>query len=77
MTINTPNGSSDWPAKTPCNEGLSAGTGAPVFKWPHLDEAFRDLAPLDDGTYLYDREFPVPQPYPTTVHYTVTLARVK
>jgi hypothetical protein len=71
------NGQSDWPASTKCVEGGTAGTGAPVFKWPQLDEAFAGMMPDGAGNFVFDRGSNPYQPYPTTMHYTLKLTPAK
>jgi hypothetical protein len=62
-----------WPEETPCREGLSARTGASVFKWPHLAEVFQNLSPSSDGSYHYEREWPMPPPNAYTLRYILDL----
>ena len=62
-----------WPEQTPCREGLTAHTGAMVFKWPHLAEVFQNLNPSSDGSYHYEREWPMPPPNVYTLRYVLDL----
>ena len=77
ITVKVLNGRADWPSSTACREGGMAGTGAAVFKWPYLDEPFRGLAPDGAGNFVFDHEWPIPQLYPTTLHYTLKLTRAQ
>jgi hypothetical protein len=73
IVLKVVNGRSDWPASTACNEGGTAGTGAPVFKWPHLDDAFGSMTPDGAGNFVFDRSWDIQQPYPTTMHFRLKL----
>jgi hypothetical protein len=77
MTVSVLNGKSDWPPHTTCREGGTAGTGAPVLKWPQFDEVFEGLAPDAVGNFIFDRAVTFKQTYPTAVHYTLKLTRSK
>src|SRR5207237_7967300 len=73
MNLEMTDTQASWPAETPCQEGLSAHTGAIVFKWPHLAEVFQNLGPSSDGSYHYEREWSMPQIYPYTIRYVLDL----
>jgi hypothetical protein len=62
-----------WPELTPCQEGNTAHTGAPVTKWPHFAEIFQNLSPASDGGYHYEREWTVQHAYTTTFRYVLDL----
>jgi hypothetical protein len=77
ITLSVLNGKADWPASTACREGGTAGTGAPVLKWPRFDEVFGGLTPDGTGNYTFDREGTNTSTYPATFHYTLKLTRAK
>lgn len=65
------------PQMSPCPTGGPPATSGAIFVFPHFDEAFRSLTPVDKFNYEFDREWTVATGrYPFTLHYTVKFQRV-
>jgi len=64
------------PRMSPCPTGGPPATAPGIFRWPHFEEVFRDLSPVDEDHYQFEREWTVPQRYPYTIRYTLKVERV-
>jgi hypothetical protein len=78
VTINVTERNYTPPQMSPCPNGGPPGTSGAIFVFPHFDEAFRSLTPVDKHNYTFDREWTVNSGrYPFTLQYTVKIERTR